>query len=294
MKNAIIGLGVISNVHSKVLRELFGEPYAVCDIDTQKFSDYPNSEHYVDYKEMLDKVSPDIVHICTPHYLHANMIIECLKRDINVLCEKPMCISKDEILSISDAEKSSKAMLGICMQNRYNAANVYVKDYLADKEILSGSGNVVWHRDSKYYASGEWRGKWDTEGGGVLINQALHTLDLLQWIMGMPENVSAVMSNLTLKNEIEVEDTSFALYTGIKSNFSFFATNGSKKDFSVELKFRTKDEHIYVINDLVLINNKPVTFEQNDTVYGKLCYGSGHKRLISDFYDCVKTGRKFR
>lgn len=292
MKSAIIGLGMIGSVHTKVLRELFGEPYAVCDVIEEKFSDYPESLHYTDYKTMLDKAEPEVVHICTPHYLHAEMIVECLKRNINVVCEKPLCISKEEIEVILEAEKNSSAKLGICLQNRYNAPNVYVKDYLSDKQILSATGNVVWKRGEKYYNSAAWRGKWATEGGGVLINQALHTLDLMQWISGMPENVTATVSNLTLGDVIEVEDTAVALYSGT-SNFSFFATVGSNKDFAVEMTFKTADETVKVLTDSVMINDRVITFNKDDAVYGKLCYGSGHKRLISDFYDCVKNGKKF-
>ena len=292
MKSAIIGLGSIGSVHTKVLRELFGEPYAVCDLDKEKFSVAPDSLHYTDYRTMLDEIRPDVVHICTPHYLHAEMIIECLKRDIHVLCEKPLCINKNEIAEILEAKKRSSAKLGVCLQNRYNASNAYVRDYLSDKQILSATGNVIWHRGEKYYNSAEWRGKWATEGGGVMINQALHTLDLLQWICGMPDSVTAMTSNLTLNDIIEVEDTAAAIYSG-DSNFSFFATVGSNKDFDVEMTFKIPGETIKVLNNSVIINGKQITFEQDDSVYGKLCYGSGHKRLISDFYDCIENGKEF-
>ena len=292
MKSAIIGLGSIGSVHLKVLRELFGEPAAVCDIDNSKFSACPGSSHFTDYKAMLDEANPDVVHICTPHYLHAKMIVECLKRDTNVLCEKPMCMKREEIDIILNAEKNSKAKLGICLQNRYNAPNVYAKDYLIDKKILSATANVIWHRDEKYYRSGSWRGKWATEGGGVMINQALHTLDLVQWIYGMPEYVVASIANMTLRNEIEVEDTAFAKYSG-GSDFTFFATVGSNKDFDVELNFRTDTERIKILRNSVMINDEVITFSTDDILYGKLCYGSGHKRLITDFYDCISADKEF-
>ena len=292
MKNAIIGLGSIGKVHTRVVRELFGEPSAVCDVDASRFDGYDGIPQYSDYKLMLDEICPDVVHICTPHYLHAEMIIECLKRDINVLCEKPMCIKNDEIDAILEAEKNSKAKLGICLQNRYNASNAYVKDYLANKNIVAANGNVIWHRGVSYYRSGDWRGKWDTEGGGVLINQALHTLDLMQWIVGMPNKVTANIANMTLKGEIEVEDSAFAIYSGA-SSFVFFATLGSQKDFDVEINIRTDSEKIKVLPNSVVVNGETVTFTTDDTVYGKLCYGSGHKRLIADFYDCTLNGKDF-
>lgn len=292
MKSAIIGLGSIGSVHLKVLRELYGEPAAVCDIDERKLSDCSGSSCFTDYITMLDEVRPNVVHICTPHFLHAQMIVECLKRDINVLCEKPMCMKQEEIDIVLQAERQSKARLGICLQNRYNAPNVYARNYLSNKNIVSATANVIWHRDEKYYRSGSWRGKWATEGGGVLINQALHTLDLVQWISGMPEYVIANIANMTLRDEIEVEDTAFAKYSG-GSEFTFFATVGSNKDFDVELSFRTDNEKIKILRNSVIINDEVISFSPDDSLYGKLCYGSGHKRLIADFYKCVESGEAF-
>lgn len=292
MKSAIIGLGTIGSVHAKVIRELFGEPYAVCDVIEDKLSSFTDSLCFTNYKDMLDNAPLDVVHICTPHYLHAKMIVECLKRNINVICEKPVCISNAEIDMILEAEKTSSARLGVCLQNRYNAPNAYAKDYLSDKQIISATGNVVWKRGEKYYNSAEWRGKWATEGGGVMINQALHTLDLLQWISGMPEYVTASTSNLTLDNVIEVEDTAVALYSG-GSDFSFFATVGSNKDFEVEMTFKTADETVKVLTNSVIVNGKTLSFDKDDAIYGKLCYGSGHKRLIADFYDCIENDKSF-
>ncbi len=184
IKTAIAGLGVIGSVHARILEENGCSPVAVCDLCAEKCEPYSYAEKYTDYARMLDECKPNIVHICTPHYLHADMIIEALNRNINVLCEKPLCISRDEITRILAAEKKSKAILGVCHQNRYNAENRFVKDYIKDKKIVCATANVVWRRDEAYYRSAEWRGRRDTEGGGVLINQALHTLDLMQWFAG--------------------------------------------------------------------------------------------------------------
>ncbi len=100
MKTAIIGLGVIGDVHLEVLRSQNKNIVAVCDIDESKFSKCEEALHYKDYKKMLDEVKPDVVHICTPHYLHAEMIIYALNNNINVLAEKPLCISFEEIEAI--------------------------------------------------------------------------------------------------------------------------------------------------------------------------------------------------
>ncbi|MBQ9131690.1 MAG: Gfo/Idh/MocA family oxidoreductase [Clostridia bacterium] len=292
MRAAIIGLGVIGKVHARVLREM-NALYAVCDVDAEKFADYPDAKQETDYIRLLDELKPDVVHICTPHYLHADMVIEALKRNINVLCEKPLCIHVEDIDRILEAEKASRAQLGVCMQNRYNAANLFAKEYLKDKKVLSGVGQVAWNRDASYYASGEWRGKWATEGGGVLINQALHTLDILEWLVGVPTKLTASISNLSLQNEIEVEDTAvIRAFDG--ASLTFFATNGSGNSMPVEVVIKTEDTVVRILPDHVIVGNEATFFKKDERhVFGKSCYGSGHAPLIADFYDCISTGRQF-
>ena len=294
MKTAIVGLGVIGKVHISVLQELNLGIVAVCDCDEDKLKEFSEYAAYLDYEKMLDEVAPDVVHICTPHYLHTEMILAALKRNINVLCEKPMCIKEEDIPLILRAEKASKAQLGICFQNRYSPANVYAKEYLQDKNIVAATGTVVWHRDKAYYNSEAWRGKWVTEGGGVLINQAIHTLDLLQWFCGMPEKVYANVSNLTLTDTIEVEDTATLICRKEDgTGFNLFATNASNVGFPVELVLRTETQTIRIISNKVMIDNELILLKGNDKIYGKKNYGSGHKSLIEDFYDCVQHCRPF-
>lgn len=293
MKAAIIGYGSIGKIHARIISQ-YGTLEAVCDIDEAVLADAPAERHYTDYIKMLDDARPDVVHICTPHYLHAEMVIEALARDINVLCEKPLCIRETDIGRILEAERGSKGQLAVCHQNRYNSANRFVKEYLKGKTVEAAVGQVSWHRDDTYYASGAWRGKWNTEGGGVLINQALHTLDLMQWLCGMPETITASTSNLTLKNTIEVEDTAAVLCRGEKGgNFTFYASNGSVKDCPVEITVRADGEWIKLMPRYAVIGNEFHSFEEKHRSQGKACYGSGHEALISDYYDCIKTGRKF-
>ncbi|MBQ3572418.1 MAG: Gfo/Idh/MocA family oxidoreductase [Clostridia bacterium] len=292
LKTAIIGLGVIGKVHAQIVKAQGRNLVAVCDLDETKLEKYTDSLHYKDYLTMLDEVKPDVVHICTPHYLHAQMIIEGLKRNINVLCEKPICISYEEIEAVLEAEKNSSAILGVCHQNRYNLSNLFVKDYIKDKKVTGGFGAVVWKRDQSYYNAAPWRGKWETAGGGVLMNQALHTLDLMQWLLGMPNSVSANLSTQRLKGIIEVEDNAILNYFG-KSNFNFFATTSGCCDFPVEIALYTGGEIIKIIGDQVVINGRTIQFEKSDKIYGKSCYGVGHENLIADFYNCVIAGEGF-
>lgn len=293
MKIAIVGLGVIARVHAAALREQGKEIYAVCDIDSERLLAYPEALHFTDYETMLKEAKPDIVHICTPHYLHAQMVISALEKNIHVLCEKPLCIHKEEIAAILNAEAHSNALLGVCQQNRYKKSSIFVKNYLADKNCIGGYGTLVWERDDAYYRSGAWRGKWATEGGGTLINQALHTMDILQWMLGMPEAVAASISNLHSEPAVEVEDNAVCLFDG-KTRISLLATTGAGINLPVEVVLKTEDETIRIINDTVLINDKQVDFKEDAKVFGKDCYGVGHTPLIADFYDCIESGRPFQ
>ena len=292
MNTAIVGLGGIGKVHKRLVEQLGFNLTAVCDVDAPRKELVDKTPFYTDYITMRESENIDVVHICTPHYLHADMIIEALKRNVNVLCEKPLCIKKEDIPRILDAEKQSKAKLGVCHQNRYNQENVFVKEYLKDKKIIGGMGSVVWNRDKDYYAQAEWRGKWTTEGGGVLINQALHTLDLMQWLIGMPTMLSSNIANLTLKSHIEVEDTASIVCSG-NNKFTFFATNGGCCDFPVSIVIKTDTEVVNVLRGKVVTGNAVYDFDKDTKVYGKCCYGTGHLGLFRDFYDCVKNDRRF-
>lgn len=298
MKAAIIGFGVIGRVHAEILVKQGIEITAVCDVNEAKLNDelIAGAKKYSNYKNMLRENRVDVVHICTPHYLHAEMTIFALEHDFNVLCEKPLCISEEQLNSVLQAEQNSKGQLGVCLQNRYNQANLFAKEYLKDKKILSAHGDVCWNRDEKYYKNGEWRGKKETAGGGVLINQALHTLDLMQWFCGLPYEVYASCKNYT-HGGLDIEDTVQALFfgDGEGGNFSFFATSSAAYDLPVQITLSFDGGVMLVLPNAVYLNGKAIFScdESNRSFYGKKEYGNGHEALISDFYSCVLSGNKF-
>lgn len=292
MKACIIGYGVIGHVHYEVLKRHDVDVIAVCDCDENKMQELTDVRKYTDYKEMIDQEQFDVVHVCTPHYLHAEMVIHALNNNRNVLCEKPLCISNQQISEILEAERRSTGILGVCLQNRYNLSSVIAKDWLQDKKVLSAHGSVSWSRDRAYYESGAWRGKWQTEGGGVLINQALHTLDLLQWMCGFPSEVYANYNTYTLKNDIEVEDTLMAVFRG-EGNFNLFATNSAAAKLPVFLQLKTREGELLIMPDCVYQGGRTLVFDSSKSFFGKREYGHGHDSLICDFYKCVENGEKF-
>lgn len=293
MRSAIVGYGNIARLHAQVLAAQGHEIVAVCDSDPNALSGAPGQRHYTDLETMLDREQIDVLHICTPHYLHADMIISALGHGVHVLCEKPLCISEADIVRVLDAADKSDRQVGVCFQNRYNTANQAVKAYLSGKKSLCATASVTWHRDAAYYRSGDWRGKWATEGGGVLINQALHTLDLVQWLVGMPQTLRGMISCMTLSDDIEVEDTAVILAGEKDNGFTFYATNGGATDCPVEITIRADGEWIKVMPKDVLFGDRHEHYDEPARALGKACYGSGHGALIADFYDCVATGRCF-
>ena len=302
MRVGIVGIGAISSLHVTALLKSEDKIVAFCDIDESKFGAMKNKfadrldavAEYTDYDKMLECEDLDVVHICTPHYLHAPMICKALEKNINVLCEKPLAISYAQIDMIEKAVKASSAQLGVCFQNRYNPSVVRLKEFFADKTVRAGSGSVIWERNASYYLSGEWRGKWDTEGGGVMINQAIHTLDLLQYVCGMPKSVIAHTSNNSLQGVIEVEDTAFGIFTvDSDRNFVVTATNAAKHTFVAECKFYADKHTASIAGDTLVIDGVVVEKSELTESIGKRVWGGGHATLISDFYDCIKSGRHF-
>jgi predicted dehydrogenase len=222
------------------------------------------------------------------------MICASLDKGINVLSEKPLAINEDQLSRIEKSVNNSSAQLGVCFQNRYNESVLYIKEYFKNRTVTSAYANLTWCRDERYYASGAWRGTKMYEGGGVMINQAIHSLDLLQWICGMPEAVLAHISNNSLKETIEVEDTAFGIFS-LESggNFVIHATNAAKSSFPVYMAFNSGSDTVELSADNLIVNGDFVTKKNGAPIHGKAEWGSGHATLIGEFYRCLQSGEKF-
>ena len=298
MKSAIIGLGVIATLHVDAIRDAGGEIIAVCDIDLKKAEKFVethklNARIYKDYKELIDVEKPQVVHICTPHYLHADMSVYALENNVNVLCEKPVCITRSDFERILLAEKNSKAQLGVCFQNRYKNTNKFVCELLKDQKSISAVASVAWNRGEAYYNSGAWRGKKATEGGAALINQAIHTLDLMLAFCGNPTKVWAMQDNFHLQGVIDVEDVITFKVETEKGGFIMTATTASVADMEVLIQIKTSEYKVIMNGNDVYVNGKKADIDQEDGYAIKPCYGLGHYPLVQDFYDCIMENRKY-
>ncbi len=297
LRVAVIGCGSISGNHIAGIQKAGQEICALCDIDRKK-ADVLIEKYalgklpvYTDWKEMLDCVHPDAVHICTPHHLHASMCIGALQRNIHVLCEKPLAISMEQLKDIQRVAQNSQAQLGVCLQNRYEENILRAKE-MADREGLATAfGDVVWKRNADYYASGDWRGKKATEGGGVMINQALHTLDLLLWLCGMPDHVTAHLSNDHLQDVIEVEDTAVGRFEMADGRlFTLFATTAAGESFVAHLRLRFQNKKVlHADTSMMAYDGRSLETGERGEQIGKSVWGVGHNRLIEDFYHHIQA-----
>lgn len=229
----VIGCGAIFIVHAyPLLRMEETEIKAVCDIKPQArvaAAELFHCDAYEDYRELLKRDDIDVVHILTPHYLHAPMAIDAAEAGKHVLTEKPMAISMEQAHAMIEAARRNGVTLGVISQNRYNAASVAIKNALRDGSLGRIIGQRVvlsWTKPAEYYRRSDWHGTWDKEGGSLMIDQAIHVVDLARWFVD--EEIASVQASIANRDhpEIETEDTAEGLITyrnGVKC--VFFATN---------------------------------------------------------------------
>lgn len=220
MKVAVIGIGNIGTAHASCIarREINGmELYAVCDIGKKAdlfLEKYKNVVFYADYRKMLDQGGFDAVIIAVPHPLHGEIARYAFQRGYHVLLEKPEDISVSNAEKVNEAAKRAGKVFGIMFNQRTDPLFQKTRE-IVQNGFLGDLKRTVWivtnwYRTQHYYDSCDWRATWAGEGGGVLLNQAPHNLDLWQWICGMPQSVTA-FCNVARYHKIEVEDEAVIL-----------------------------------------------------------------------------------
>lgn len=304
---ALVGCGAISGNHVAAILAAGQTVAALCDVEEEKAralaaaTGLLNVPIFTDFETMLESARPDVLHICTPHDLHAPMTLAALKRGIHVLCEKPLAITEEQLCTVLAAERESRALLAVCHQNRYEPNMRRLKALAEQDPPVGGYANVVWKRDARYYASGAWRGTLAHEGGGVLINQALHTLDLMQWVCGMPDRVTAHLFNDFHRGVTEVEDVAACTFESPDGanagRWQFFATTAAAADFPIQIVLRLSSGKLveaqnsrFTVDHSVLESGADLAAKAGP---GKWVWGDGHKALVADFYAHVSKNSPF-
>jgi UDP-N-acetyl-2-amino-2-deoxyglucuronate dehydrogenase len=217
LRFGILGCGVIGPHHAKAIAGLeSAELVAVADIVpelAEELAEEHGCAHYASLEELLSGGNLDAVCVCTPSGIHAEGAISALEAGKHVVIEKPVDVTLEAADRLIEVQRATGGRVAVVSQHRFDAATQVVYEALARGEfgrLTSGSADVRWWRSQGYYDSGGWRGTWELDGGGVLINQAIHSIDLLQWLMGQVVEVSAY-TGLIAHERIEVEDTAVAV-----------------------------------------------------------------------------------
>ena len=316
VKVAVIGIGNMGSAHASciVKNEIKDMSLtAVCDISHKKletFSEkYPHIKCYESYEKLFEDKVCDSVIIAVPHPLHAQIAISAFKHGLNVMLEKPADITVSKVIKLNaEAQKSGK-VFGIMFNQRTNP--LYQK---AREIVKSGSLGELkrtvwiitnWFRTQSYYDSGDWRATWSGEGGGVLLNQAPHNLDLWQWICGMPESVTA-FCDVAKYHNIEVEDDA-TIFTRYKNGATgvFMTSTGeypgtNRLEISGDLgKIVLENGTLkwYKLKDPIqrIISESEQGFAQIDCDYEEIGQDkpeTAHKGILQNFTNAILFGEK--
>ncbi|MGG6312369.1 Gfo/Idh/MocA family protein [Paenibacillus macerans] len=217
---AVVGTGSISQAHIDGYLEFPDRCriVALVDIYPEKAEEKKKRYHlndaevYDDHRKILGREDIDLIDICTPPYVHAEIAINSFNAGKHVLVEKPMAASLEECDAMLEAAEKNKKLLSVVAQNRFRTAFINLKKILEQGlagDIVHAQIDSYWWRGHCYYDLW-WRGTWEKEGGGCTLNHAVHHIDMAVWMMGMPEEVQAMMTN-TSHDNAEVEDLSIAL-----------------------------------------------------------------------------------
>jgi UDP-N-acetyl-2-amino-2-deoxyglucuronate dehydrogenase len=249
LRFALVGCGVIGPTHAEAIRSLpDAELVAVADIvpaQAQKLAEKYGVRAYTDVQEMLARERLDVVNICVPSGLHGEIACQAMRAGKHVIVEKPMEIRLEAIDEMLRVQHEANVKLAVISQHRFDPASLQVRELVEQRvfgRLVLGNVLVPWWRSQAYYDSGSWRGTWAIDGGGVLMNQAIHSIDLLQWLMGPVKSIYAATD--TLVHRMETEDVAVAVlrftngalgtiaattgaYPGVTTRIEIFGDKGS-------------------------------------------------------------------
>jgi Predicted dehydrogenases and related proteins len=261
LRFAIVGCGVIHGTHIDAIKALpdDAELAAVCDEVPEiaaAAAEKNGVPAFTDLDVMLRDAEFDVLCVCTPSGLHAEHGVRGAKAGKHIICEKPIDVTLEAADALINACAENNVKLEVISQHRYSSGMRALKEYLdAGRlgELCYGESVTKWYRTQEYYDSGGWRGTWALDGGGALMNQGVHYVDQLRWVMGPVKSVSATMATRA-HERIEVEDivsatiefengavgtllASTAMYPGFKQSLEVYGTNGTVIVENSRLKF---------------------------------------------------------
>lgn len=302
-----MGCGRISASYARAFRELADVAELVCAIDkdeekARRFAESFGVPWGTDFEDLSDK-HVDVVHLCLPHYLHAPMAIRAMRAGIHVLTEKPVAMTLDEADEMQRVSQETGRKLGVIFQTRYEADVAELRRMIQEGafgRMISARSILTWNRPYSYYEGSDWKGTWDREGGGVLIDQAIHSIDRIRYMLGSEvEWIEGSVHN-HCHGRLLVEDAAEAAI-GFKNGcvYSLYACNFYGDDVPIYLEFLgekgkcglRQDTGFYELNGcrhvLQRAKEKPeIPAQPSAHIPGY--WGDCHARQLLDFYESVQ------
>lgn len=319
LRIALIGCGRISfkHIEAYINNKNRLDLVAVCDpvVDKalEKARDYREAvsgsrvAEYADYREMLNKIKPDIVSIATESGKHKTIAIDCLNAGCHVICEKPMALSTNDAQEMIDIAKKNNKKISVCFQNRFNAPVQMLRtayEHGRFGRIFHGMVQVRWNRGDAYYAEAPWRGTWEQDGG-TLMNQCTHGIDLLQWMMG-EDAVRIHAQTRRYLRPIEAEDFGCAIIEfasgavgivegtadvfpkNLNETLSIFGEKGSVVIGGLAVnKLET-----WRFADAKDVGDTEDNILNHESIDPPTVYGFGHSALFADMLDAIEENRE--
>lgn len=309
---AVLGLGIGMAHADAACASDHADLVAVCDTDEKRLAKavkkYGGVTSYTDFEALLADDRVDIISICLPSAMHADFAVRAMEAGKDVLVEKPLDITPARARLIEEARVRTGRVCGVVHQNRFNVDMYPIREAIDSGrlgKLILGTFAVKWYRDQNYYDRGGWRGTWEMDGGGSLMNQAVHTVDLMQWLMG---DVSSVTSHVGIYNHtIQTEDTTASLirfksgavatfvsttcaYPGISTEIALYGTGGSVEADADCLKtWKMKDAEDEDTEEAAMLaryGGGNLAAKPEDAVRR-----FGHDHVVNDMIDAVLDGR---
>ncbi len=312
MKYALIGCGRISNNHVVAAQNNNLEIVAICDLVKDNMEDkvlkfkLPETVHqYTDYIEMLKTEKPELVSIATESGKHAQIALDCIEYGCNLIIEKPIALSIQDADAIIKKAEEKNVKVCACHQNRFNKSIQKIHEAVEMRrfgKMLYGTAHIRWARDYEYYARAKWRGTWEQDGG-ALMNQCIHDIDLLRWLMG-DEIVEVVGMTDRLKHDyIEAEDLGIALirfkngsYGIVEGTTDIYPKNLEETLYLFGEKGTVKagGEAVNIIEEWNFSDylDDPQVIKKECSEIPPNVYGFGHTKLYADVIDAIRNDRK--
>lgn len=311
MKYALIGCGRISANHVVAAKNNGLDIVGICDIvrdnmidKVKKFGLTDETKLYEDYRRMLNELRPELVAIATESGKHAEIALDCINSGCNVIIEKPIALSIEDADKIIQAAEKNNVKVCACHQNRFNKSIAKIHEAVEMGRfgrMLYGTANIRWARDHEYYDRAAWRGTWEQDGG-ALMNQCIHDIDLLRWLMG-DDIVEVVGMTDRLKHDyIEAEDLGIALvrfasgaYGIIEGTTDIYPKNLEETLYLFGEKGTVKagGEAVNIIEEWRFSDylDEPETVKKECSEIPPNVYGFGHSKLYKDVIDAIAEDR---